>query len=133
MSRFALVAVFALTFAGTAAAQPPDLSGRWSGEWISDKNGHHGPLHGRFRQLDADTYRVAFRGRFAKVVPFWYTTKLQVVGAGDGVVVLAASQRLPLVGEYRTTALATAANFDATFSSAKDSGRFVLARRASRR
>src|SRR5262245_63095217 len=126
MSRFVLVAVLVLVFAGSAIAQPPDLSGRWSGRWISDKNGHNGPLNGRFRQLDAETYRVAFSGRFAKVIPFWYTTKLHVSGVGDGVVMLSASQRLPLVGEYRTTALATATDFDATFSSAKDSGRFVL-------
>ncbi len=129
MSRFVLVAVVALAFAGTAAAQPPDLTGRWSGYWVSETNGHTGPLHGRFRQLDADTYRVAFRGRFAKVVPFWYTTKLHVAGVDDGVVILTASQRLPLVGEYRTTAVATATHFDANFTSAKDSGRFVLTRR----
>jgi hypothetical protein len=129
MSRVALAVVVALVFADTASAQPPVLAGRWSGEWISDANGHHGPLHGRFRQLDADTYRVAFRGRFAKVIPFWYSTKLHVAGVGDGVVLLTVTKRLPLVGEFRTTAIATATHFDATFTSAKDSGRFVLTRR----
>jgi hypothetical protein len=126
-ARFALPLL--LLASTTAAAQPPDLSGRWSGRWVSETNGHTGPLHARFRQVDADTYRVAFRGRFAKVLPFWYTTKLDVVAAGDGVVVLAASQRLPLVGAYSTTATATATDFDATFTSRKDSGRFILSRR----
>lgn len=129
MTRCALTAFALFALAGVAPAQTPDLSGRWSGYWASDTNGHTGPLHARFRRLDADTYRVAFRGRFAKVVPFWYATKLHVTGSGDGVVMLAASQNLPLLGEYRTTATATAANFDATFSSRKDSGRFVLSRR----
>lgn len=128
MSRLILAAICALAFSSVAAAQPPDLSGRWSGYWVSDKNGHTGPLHGRFRQVDADTYRVAFCGRFAKVIPFWYTTKLHVEGTGDGVVLLGASQRLPLLGEYRTTATATGTAFDATFTSRKDSGRFVLTR-----
>src|SRR5262245_26324763 len=102
MFRGVLAAFALFAFAGTASAQPPDLSGRWSGHWISETNGHNGPLHARFRQLDSDTYRVAFHGRFAKVVPFWYTTKLQVVGTGEGVVLPSASQNLPLMGEYRT-------------------------------
>ncbi len=126
----AVVALFVVfAFAGAVSAQTPDLSGRWSGNWMSDKNGHTGPLHARFRQLDADTYRVAFRGRFAAIVPFWYTTKLHVVGAGDGAVELAASQQLPFMGTYRTTATATATQFDANFSSRNDAGRFMLSRR----
>jgi hypothetical protein len=129
MLRFTFAAVAAIAFTSTASAQQPDLSGRWSGSWISDKNGHHGPLHGRFRQIDCETYRVSFHGRFAKIIPFWYTTKLHVEGSGDGVVLLGASQNLPLLGEYRTSAVATATSFNATFNSRKDSGRFVLNRR----
>lgn len=129
MLRALLVALALFVLTGTAAAQLPDLTGSWSGYWVSAKNDHTGPLHGRFRQIDDDTYRVAFRGRFAKVVPFWYTTKLHVTGATDGTVQLAASQRLPLLGEYRTSASATATSFKATFTARSDSGRFVLTRR----
>jgi hypothetical protein len=126
----ALVPLAMLLLASSpVVAQPPNLSGRWSGRWVSETNGHTGPLHARFRQVDEDTYRVAFRGRFAKVLPFWYTTRLDMVATGDGVVVLAASQRLPLVGTYSTTATATATDFEATFTSRKDSGRFILSRR----
>jgi hypothetical protein len=128
MPRFILAVLTLVALAGTVSAQPPSISGRWSGYWVSDKNGHSGPLHGRFRQIDAETYRAAFRGRFAGVVPFWYTTKLHVDGMGDDVVLLTASQRLPLLGEYRTTATATATSFDAAFRSRNDSGRFVLSR-----
>jgi hypothetical protein len=129
MLRGTLALALAAVASQTAAAQPPPLEGRWSGHWVSETNGHTGPLHARFRQIDGDTYRVAFSGRFAKVVPFWYTTKLDVVAAGDGVVVLGASQKLPLVGTYSTTATATATDFDAAFTSKKDSGRFILSRR----
>jgi hypothetical protein len=126
-----LAAAFVLAVsAGTAGAQVPDLSGKWSGYWVSDRNGHTGPLRGRFRQLDADTYRVAYSGRFWRVFPFWYATKMQVVGVGDGVVQLTASRNLgPGLGTFTTTAFATASTFDATFSSRKDSGRFVMTRR----
>ncbi|HXD86596.1 MAG TPA: hypothetical protein VN641_08890 [Urbifossiella sp.] len=128
MLRLSFAAVVLFAFAGIASAQPPALNGKWSGYWVSDKNGHTGPLHGRFRQLDANTYRVVFRGRFARVIPFRYATKMHVEGTGDGVVLLGASQRLPLMGEYRTEATATATDFNATFTSRKDGGRFVLTR-----
>ena len=129
MVRGIVALVLLLSASGTAAAQPPDLEGRWSGRWVSGTNGHTGPLHARFRQIDGDTYRVAFRGRFAKVIPFWYTTRLDAVAVGDGVVILATSRRLPLAGTYSPTATATATDFDATFTSRKDSGRFLLSRR----
>jgi hypothetical protein len=129
MSHSLLTLLALVAFSSTAAAQPPDLAGRWSGHWVSETNGHTGPLHARFRQIDDDTYRVSFRGRFAKVLPFLYTTKLDVVAAGDGVIVLGASERLPLLGTYSTTATATATDFDAAFTSRSDSGRFILSRR----
>lgn len=129
MTRAFLVLMAAGSLCGIATAQPPDLAGKWSGYWVSDKNGHTGPLHGRFRQIDADTYRVAFRGRFWGVFPFWYSTKMEVAASGDGVTQLIASRRLGPLGTFTTTALATDSRFDATFSSRNDSGRFVLSRR----
>jgi hypothetical protein len=130
MHRFLLAAVIAhFALAAAASAQPPDLSGRWSGYWVSDKTGHTGPLHGRFRQVDASTYRVAYHGRFAKILPFWYRTTMHVAGTGDDVVVLTASQRLGPFGTFSTTATATGTNFDATYSSRSDSGRFTMTRR----
>ena len=126
----AFIAILAIALLhGSATAQPPDLAGRWSGYWISDKNGHTGPLHGRFRPVDSDTYRVSFRGRFWGVFPFWYSTKMDVVGTGDGVAQLTASRRLGPLGAFTTTAIATNSHFDATFSSRNDSGRFVMSRR----
>lgn len=127
MRRFAFVGLFVMGFTGAVSAQSP--AGKWAGYWVSDTNGHTGPLHARFRAIDDSTYRATFRGRFAGIVPFWYTTKLHVEGTGDGITLLGASQRLPLMGEYRTSATVTAANFDATYTSRKDAGRFVMTRR----
>ena len=84
MLRSLIVFTLLLVFSAPSAAQSPDLSGRWSGYWVSDKNGHTGPLHGRFRQIDANTYRVAYHGRFWRVFPFYYRTTMQIDGAGDG-------------------------------------------------
>jgi hypothetical protein len=131
MTRLMLATVFAFcAFAGAASAQAPDISGKWSGYWQSETTGHTGPLNGRFRQLDAKTYRVSFSGRFAKVIPFWYTTKFHIAGTGDGVVQLTASQNLGLgLGTFTTNAIVTATSFDASYSARKDSGRFVMSRR----
>ncbi len=129
MTRYALGSLVALAFAGAAGAQPPDLTGKWSGYWVSDKNGHTGPLNARFAPQGDSSYRVTYRGRFAKVIPFRYSTTMDVVGTGDGVVVLSAEKRLGPMGTFRTTATATGSNFDATFTSRRDSGRFVLSRR----
>lgn len=131
MLRLPIVLVLMLILsASTAVAAPPELAGRWSGYWTSDANGHTGPLHARFRQIDDETYRVRYHGRFARVIPFWYSTDMHVVGTGDGVVCLEASRNLgPLLGSFSTTAEATATQFDARFTSRSDSGRFVLTRR----
>ncbi|AWM39402.1 hypothetical protein GobsT_22770 [Gemmata obscuriglobus] len=112
-----------------ALAQPaPELSGKWSGYWVSDANGHTGPLHARFTPQGDDAYRVTYRGRFAKVIPFRYSTTMDVVGRGDGVVLLSAEKPLGPFGTFRTTAVVTGTTFDATFNSRRDSGRFVLRR-----
>jgi hypothetical protein len=129
MLRFVIVAALGGVLAPAAVAQEPNLSGKWSGYWISDANGHRGPLHARFVPLDADTYRVTYRGRFALVVPFRYSTTMDVASTGDGAVVLTAEKRLGPFGSFRTTATATGTNFDATFNSRRDSGRFVLQKR----
>jgi hypothetical protein len=129
---FPLVALCALSspaFAQNPAAGVPDLTGKWSGCWVSDKNGHHGPLHAKFKPQGCGAYRVTFGGRFAKVIPFRYTTTMDVVGVGDGTVTLAAEKRLPGMGAFRTLAVATGTDFDATFTSPRDRGRFVMSRR----
>jgi hypothetical protein len=129
MFRGAFVIGVLCAFSTTASAAPPELSGQWSGYWLSEKSGHTGPLHCNFKQLDAETYRVRFHGRFAKVIPFWYSTKMHVAGATDGAILLSASQNLGLFGTFQMTAAATGSDFDASFTSRSDNGRFVLFRR----
>lgn len=125
--RLAL-ALLALGLLPAVSFAQPDLSGKWSGYWVSDTNGHTGPLHAKFTPTGDDSYRVVYRGRFAKVIPFRYATMMDVVGRGDGVVVLSAEKPLGPFGTFRTTATATNTSFDATFSSRRDNGRFVLRR-----
>lgn len=129
MMRATLILALLIGLCSPGSAAPPELAGRWSGYWISDTDGHNGPLHATFKPLDSQTYRVRFSGRFAKVIPFTYSTKLHVDGATDDTVLLSANQNLgPLLGKFQTSAMATATSFDAHFNSRKDAGRFVLNR-----
>lgn len=113
---------------GSAFAQEPNLSGRWSGYWVSEASGHTGPLNGRFKQTDDTHYRVVFTGRFAKVIPFRYSQKLEVIGSEGDTVFLAGSSRLPGFGTYEYSANATSRDFHATYQSRKDRGAFILRR-----
>lgn len=129
MIRFVVTACVALSFGNVANSQEPNISGNWSGYWISDTNGHRGPLRATISQQSDDAYRVKFSGRFAAVIPFRYTTTMNVVGHTEGATILAAEKRLGPMGTFRTTATVTATDFQATFNSRRDNGRFVMSRR----
>lgn len=105
------------------AASP---SGRWTGSWSSASTGHRGPLRARIRQVDQDTYRAWFAGRFAKVIPFVYPAKLDRVPGTCNT--YQSATRLPLMGEYRMTATVSGNRFNAVFQSKKDRGVFQLSR-----
>jgi hypothetical protein len=121
-----LVALTALLIPTMATASDP-LSGRWTGYWSSDVNGHRGPLRATVSPSQSG-YDVRFSGRFARVIPFVYRTHLDVVGAVGEATLLSAERRIPLFGTFRTDAAVTPTSFDATFRSRKDGGRFVLTR-----
>ena len=115
-----------LLFASVASAQPP-AAGTWSGQWITDTNGHHGPLRANVTPA-GDGYDVRFSGRFAKVIPFTYRQHLTATGTDGETVFLSADRRLPLFGTFHMDATATGTAFDARFTTGKENGRFLLRR-----
>ena len=104
------------------------LRGRWRGNWASASTGHHGPLKARFRQQSDGSVRAIFSGRFAVVVPFRYTMKLQPTIGYDGDVYLNGSKRLPFSGRYNFSGVANGCALEATYSAGKDRGTFSLQR-----
>ncbi|MCH1494244.1 MAG: hypothetical protein L7U72_03355 [Rubripirellula sp.] len=107
--------------------------GKWRGEWRSESTGHHGPLRARIRQVDEDQYRAVFTGRFFKVIPFIYPTKLERMdnpstGEDETVEHLSSRQKLPFLGTYRMQATVSEDRFQATFEGRRDSGTFDLTR-----
>lgn len=115
------------------AAEPcpcaPDLTGKWtSGAWESFADGHKGPLTATFEKLSPAQYRVKFRGRFFRVIPFHYTVMLDVVGQCGDRALLAGSSNLPLFGTYTYTAEASGSAFVANYQAKVDHGQFRLRR-----
>lgn len=115
--------------AGESSCPAPDLSGKWpTGRSRSESSGHNGPLQASFCKIDETHYRVQFRGRFARIVPFRYTVTLEVIGNQGDKVLLSGSARLPLFGMFSYSAEATAHEFISTYSSCDDQGVFELKR-----
>jgi hypothetical protein len=115
-------------FGAIGESSAADLNGRWTGTWLDTKSGHHGPLRGTFRQCENGDSRVAFSGRFFRVIPFRYNVTLNVVGEADGKLLLAGESRLPLFGVFTCSAEATDCDFVCHCSSRRYQGRFDLHR-----
>lgn len=128
MIRFLHVCVclFVLAFVFEVSSQAASPSGKWRGHWSSQATGHSGVLRARIRQVDANTYRALFSGRFAKIVPFIYPAKLQrIPGTWNQ---YQSRTRLPLLGEYRMTATVGENQFHARFQGRRDGGVFQMQR-----
>lgn len=113
-------------FESTACAV--DLSGSWSGYWISDSTGHRGPLRCNLTLLNDGSYQASFSGRFFKVIPFRYSVNLDVIQDGDTVTLVGDQVLGRRLGTFHYDAEATCQDFVASYSSCKDQGRFVLTR-----
>ena len=112
-----------------APARATDLSGCWAGSWHSSSTGHSGVLKATFTKCGDTQYRVEFRGRFCKFVPFKYSVTLDVVADTGESVKLAGSSYLGRVfGTFCYSAQADGCRFTASYSSKKDSGTFVMRR-----
>lgn len=111
-----------------APVRATDLSGTWSGTWNSERGRHHGPMTATLCRLDEQSYAATFRGRFFRIMPFQYSTVLNVDEDGDVVKLSGSSYLGRLFGTFSFEATATATNFDATYTSCKDWGRFCLER-----
>jgi hypothetical protein len=115
--------------APAAASAPLDLSGCWSGTWLSHRDGHDGPITAHFTKRDDEHYCVHFRGKFWKCFPFKYTVVLTVTERTEDAVKLAGSSNLGLLfGTFWYEATATDTEFVAHYCSKHDRGVFTMCR-----
>ncbi len=106
------------------------LHGKWRGTWLSYTNGHNGRLRGRFRQINSSQVRATFTGTFAKVIPFGYITRLNIVHQESDLMILSGSKRLgPIMGRFEYEAVITPHEVISNYRSRRDSGRWYLRRR----
>src|SRR5690606_41563988 len=78
--RSLLIVLVTASWAGAAReAQAVDLSGCWEGRWMSHCTPHQGPLKATFVRQDDTHYRVHFKGRFFKLLPFKDSVMLEGV------------------------------------------------------
>lgn len=125
--KLAFVATMLISLLATSPAlSAASPTGKWRGSWNSGATGHSGPLKARVRQVDHDTYRALFVGRFAGVIPFAYPARLDRVEGTENQ--YTSSQRLPLLGTYRMDATVTNSQIRANFRGGRDSGTFNLSR-----
>ena len=100
--------------AAPVAKAPTDLSGHWSGTWLSHTNGHDGPIQACLRKIDDDNYSVHFNGRFWGLFPFQYDMVLTVTERREDALILSGSKNLGLLfGTFSYTATVTNTDFTA--------------------
>ncbi len=108
---------------------PTDLSGHWSGTWLSHSNGHDGPITGDFRKIDDDHYCVHFDGDSGGLFPFEYDVVLTVTERKDDKLTMSGSSNLGfLFARFRTTRTVTDTCFTASYCSKHDHGVFNMTR-----
>jgi len=111
-----------------AAHGPTDLSGTWSGTWLSHTNGHDGPIAARFVKIDDDNYRVHFNGRFWGLFPFQYNLVLTVTERKEDSLTMSGGSNLGLFGKFSYVATVTDTDFVASYCSKRDQGVFTMSR-----
>lgn len=114
--------------AGEPGAPAGAVAGRWEGRWLSDRNGHTGPLRAALRPEPDGTYHAAFRGKWWRVFTTAYDLTLHAEPQPDGTVKLAGERRLFPLGAYRFEGVVAGTNLNARYAASVDEGVVELRR-----
>ena len=115
-------------FGSMVFADEEEMSGRWTGSWHSETTGHHGPIKAKIR-IDEEGNMVAlFRGRYAKFLPFWYRTTLELSVQEDGMHYVTQHDLGKRWGIFTLDAYWEGDTLKAHYKSPDDTGGFVLTR-----
>lgn len=116
--------------ASRSPAPTDSYLGRWEGEWLSAKNGHHGKLRCLLGEDSSSTqFRAHFHATYASVLHFSYAAAL--TGAvTNGVVQFTGESDLGKLGGgvYKYSGSANATHFSCTYESKYDHGTFQMSR-----
>ena len=114
---------------GAAGLDAQGVSGRWAGEWMSEKTGHRGPLRCVVTVVSPGSWRLAFRASYSRVFRACYATDFTVeqeagrwrFTGGQDLGTLAG-------GVYEYAGEATLTEMVCRYKSARDHGEFRLTR-----
>lgn len=112
---------------------PPNADGPWLGTWVSEVNGHNGPLWCIVQPTPDDPGKYDFRYRAGwGVFKFGdYTHTVPAKLGKDGSLALSGEMKLPGgLGTYQVKGKLTRETFSATYQSAGDRGTMNLERPA---
>jgi len=116
----------------TALHQPipsSGLAGPWEGHWVSDKNGHTGRLRCVMTQTGANSYDAHFHAVFWKILRAAYEVPFDSAETAEPYHFSGQSDLGKLAGGvYSYDGIAVAGDFNATYHSKYDHGRFVMRR-----
>jgi hypothetical protein len=105
------------------------IDGPWTGEWRSERNGHHGTLRCVMTKTSDTTYRAHFRAHFFKI--FRYTYAATLTGCEtNGAVALQGEADLGKLagGVYKYDGRVTSIEFRSTYTSKHDHGNYQMSR-----
>ena len=110
-----------------------NITGRWTGRWISQANGHNDQLRCLITQVDKTHYDAKFHAAYKTWITFHfgYTARLETrPGRNDVTFHGAADLGLLAGGIYTYDGQASATNFFSTYDSKYDRGIFQMQRPA---
>ncbi len=110
---------------------PPadNLAGLWEGTWESHYNGHDGTLRAIITPCGDGRYIAQYKGTFAYIVPFAYTTTHYATSQGAATQFAGEESLGPLFGgTYRMQGCADGRSFTAHYQADKDHGVFRMQR-----
>jgi hypothetical protein len=106
-----------------------DITGRWEGSWLSDKNGHEGRLRCIITPETNGVFQAKFYATYQKWLHFGYTVPMTVRASTNRVAFDGSVDLGKLAGGvYRYTGYTTPTNFFSTYKCKYDHGTFRMAR-----
>jgi hypothetical protein len=109
------------------------ITGPWEGTWLSDANGHQGPLRCLITQGTNGNYQAWFRAKYKKVITlsYAYTVSLEAIQSDqDQNVVFSGEEDLGKLagGVYRYEGKVNQTRFYSTYRCKYDHGTFQMSR-----
>jgi len=112
-----------------AGLDADSVSGRWSGEWVSEDSGHKGPLRCVLTVVSPALWHLAFRAGYLRALRACYTADFTVTQE-DGRWAFTGRQDLGRLagGAYEYSGYATLTEMICRYKSPTDHGEFRLKR-----